>query len=172
MENWKKIEGYNGRYEVSDKGNVRSIDMFIGTHVYKGKVLCPHKKKNGYLEIGLTYKGKRKYELIHRIVAKAFISNPDRLPCVNHKDEMKTNNSVTNLEWCDYRYNSTYGTRIERSFLKQRKKIIQYTREGHVVCEYVSIQEAGRKTKISAGHICHACKGIRPMAGGYIWKYK
>lgn len=92
MENWKKIEGYNGRYEVSDKGNVRSIDMFIGTHVYKGKVLCPHKKKNGYLEIGLTYKGKRKFELIHRIVAKAFISNPDRLPCVNHKDEMKTNN--------------------------------------------------------------------------------
>ena len=172
MEYWKKIEGYNGRYEVSDKGNIRSVDMFIGTHVYKGKILSQTKKNNGYMEVGLIYKGKRKFELVHRIVAKTFIPNPNGLPCVNHRDEVKTNNSVTNLEWCDNKYNSNYGSRINRIVQKRKLSVIQLTLEGKVVAEYPSIQEAGRKTKISAGHICHVCKGIRPAAGGYLWEYK
>lgn len=98
MEEWKTIEGYDGRYEVSSHGRIRSVSMFLGNHIYHGKVLSPTIATNGYLKVNLILRGKKKTCLVHRLVAKAFIENRKNLPQVNHKDEIKTNNNVDNLE--------------------------------------------------------------------------
>ena len=116
IEEWRPIEGYEGLYEVSSYGRVRSLDRFIVDSLghkrfYKGKVLSPIKDKNGYLSVKLQEGNKHN---IHRLVAQEFIENPDNLPQVNHKDENKSNNRVDNLEWCDQAYNNLYGTRLER----------------------------------------------------------
>ena len=125
-EEWRPIEGYEGLYEVSSYGRVRSLDRYVKTcyeayKLHKGKILSPAKDKNGYLKVHLCCNGKHNIIRVHRLVCKAFIPNPDNLPEVNHKDEDKTNNSVDNLEWCDRSYNISYGTRTER----QKKTNIQ-----------------------------------------------
>ena len=114
MEEWKSIPGYEGIYEVSNLGRVRSVercDRFNRKIV--SKILKPN-YVSGYLRVGM-YKNKTfKYYLIHRLVAQAFLPNPDNLPQVNHKDEDKSNNRVDNLEWCDRSYNMNYGTVQQR----------------------------------------------------------
>lgn len=86
MEEWKTIEGYDGRYEVSSHGRIRSVSMFLGNHIYHGKVLSPTIATNGYLKVNLILRGKKKPCLVHRLVAKAFIENRKNLPQVNHKN--------------------------------------------------------------------------------------
>lgn len=118
-EEWRPIEGYEGLYEVSNTGRVRSLDMYVkigyGSYrLHKGKVLSPGKNKDGYLLINLHCNEKNKKCLVHRLVAQAFIPNPDNLPQVNHKDEDKLNNRVENLEWCDAKYNINYGSRKDK----------------------------------------------------------
>lgn len=113
IEEWRPIEGYEGLYEVSSYGRVRSLDRYVkgkGYRLHKGKVLIPVKSKLGYLQLNLYYNGKRHQSKIHRLVAQAFLPNPDNLPMINHKDEDKTNNNVDNLEWCSAKYNVNYGT--------------------------------------------------------------
>ena len=176
FEVWKDIPRYKGLYQASSKGRIRRLRRPIinnGTvTTKKGAIISQSYTSKGYKRVNIHFKEKKKEELVHRLVAEAFIPNPDNLPCINHKDETKTNNAVENLEWCDCRYNNTYGTRIKKSVEKQSVKVIQCTLDGRFVDEYPSINEAGRKTKISAGHICHVCKGLRPNAGGYVWHYK
>ena len=113
IEEWRPIEGYEGLYEVSNIGRVRSVDRFY-YRLHKGKVLSPTKDRYGYLTVTLNCNGKSKTIKIHRLVAQAFLPNPDNLPQVNHKDEDKTNNNVDNLEWCTAKYNVNFGTRQER----------------------------------------------------------
>ena len=113
---WRPVVGYEGLYEVSSYGRVRSLDRYVKScyeayRLHKGKVLSPGKDKDGYLFVNLYCNGKVHKRFAHRLAAQAFISNPDNLPMVNHKDEDKTNNSVENLEWCNAKYNNTYGTR-------------------------------------------------------------
>ena len=113
IEEWRPVVGYEGLYEVSSYGRVRSVDRYVkvgyGSYrLHKGKVLSPAKNKYGYLAVNLQAGNRCN---IHRLVAEAFIPNPDNLPQVNHKDEDKTNNSVDNLEWCSRKYNCNYGTR-------------------------------------------------------------
>lgn len=114
MEEWRSIQGYEGLYEVSSYGRVKSLERYKsnngGIQLLKEKILRPHNTKKGYLTVQL----RNKRFTVHRLVAQAFIPNPDNLPQVNHKDEDKTNNNVTNLEWCTAKYNSNYGTAIER----------------------------------------------------------
>ena len=110
---WKDIIGYEGLYQVSSLGRVRSLDRFY-YRLHKGKVLSPTKDRYGYLTVTLNCNGKSKTIKIHRLVAQAFIENPDNLPQVNHKDEVKSNNCVDNLEWCSAKYNNNFGTRQER----------------------------------------------------------
>lgn len=176
METWKDIPRYKGLYQASSEGRIRRIKRIIINHgtltTKKGAIIGQSNTRKGYKRVDLYLNGKKHQELVHRLIAEAFIPNPDNLNCVNHKDEVKTNNYVDNLEWCDYRYNNTYGTRIERSVKKQSIKVLQCTLDGNVISEYPSIKEAERKTGISAGHICNVCKGIRPTAGGFIWLYK
>ena len=113
---WRPIVGYEGLYEVSNTGRVRSLDRYVKCdyekyRLHKGKVLSPGKDKDGYLSVVLSCNGKHKKIAVHRLVAQAFIPNPDDLPIINHKDEDKTNNRVDNLEWCTVKYNMNYGTR-------------------------------------------------------------
>lgn len=105
---WKDIEGYEGKYQVSNLGRVRGLDRknSMGKTV-KGRILKPRKTHAGYLRAHLC----RDDRYIHRLVAEAFIPNPNNLPQINHKDEDKANNSVDNLEWCTCEYNLSYGSR-------------------------------------------------------------
>ena len=114
---WKDVKGFEGRYQVSNLGRVRSLDFTWLAYNYKvcgyveckrkGKILKPKTSYNGYLQVCLKISSKNHYKLLHRLVADAFIPNPNNLPTVNHKDEDKWNNRVDNLEWCTYKYNST-----------------------------------------------------------------
>ena len=118
-EEWRPIEGYEGLYEVSNLGRVRSVDRYVKSKgesywLRKGKMLSPAKDKNGYLKVNLSCNGKNNIIRVHRLVAEAFIPAIEGLSEVNHKDEDKTNNRVENLEWCDRKYNNNYGTKIER----------------------------------------------------------
>lgn len=115
IEEWRPIEGYEGLYEISSYGKVRSLDRYDSrNHFRNGRILKLSYNTVGYLSVGLHSNGKAKTYMVHRMVAEAFIPNPDNLPEVNHRNEDKSNNSVENLEWCDHKYNSNYGTRNDR----------------------------------------------------------
>ena len=116
---WRPVVGYEGLYEVSSYGRVKSVDRYVKTcyeayKLQKGKILSLVKDKDGYLRVFLFCNGKGHRKFAHRLVAQAFIQNPNNFPIINHKDEDKTNNSVDNLEWCDSKYNNTYGTRKDK----------------------------------------------------------
>lgn len=115
IEEWRPIEGYEGLYEVSSYGRVRSLDRYDERNCFReGRILKLYTRKGGYLFVQLHLNGKGKNYLVHRLVAIAFIPNPDNLPEVNHLDEDKTNNRVENLEFCDRKYNINYGTRTDK----------------------------------------------------------
>lgn len=122
IEEWRTVKGYEGLYEVSSLGRVRSLDRYDRMNrFWKGRILNLHTGTGGYLFVALSSNGKEKNYLVHRLVAQAFLPNPDNLPQVNHRDEVKINNRVENLEWCDREYNINYGTikdRIRNTNLK------------------------------------------------------
>lgn len=160
---WKEIDD---RYSVSNLGRVKS------NYANKEKILKPFLNKRGYLMVDIRHPGYRKSISVHRLVATAFIPNPDNLPEVNHKDEIKTNNSVDNLEWCTLQYNCNYGTRNERKGLACRKKIYSIDPDGNI--EYFnSRNEAGERLCIDPTSISKALKknGKNKTAGGRYWFY-
>ena len=108
---WKAVKDFEGLYEVSDKGNVRTLKWYGGSKV---KLLSQVENKRGYRQVNLC-NGKGNMRYVHRLVAEAFIPNPNNLPCINHKDENPRNNCVENLEWCDQKYNCNYGHHNERN---------------------------------------------------------
>ena len=118
MEEWKDVVGYEGLYEVSNLGNVRGVDRIVqyknSYKTIKGKVKTPRYYPDGYTSVILSKDGYKKQYFVHRLVAYAFIPNPDNLPCINHINEIPDDNRVENLEWCTIQYNNTYGTRIKR----------------------------------------------------------
>lgn len=118
---WKPVKGYEGFYEVSNLGRVKSLDRIdsLGRN-HKGIILRPNHNRHGYEYVCLRKNGNKKFKNIHRIVAEAFIENPSELPQVNHKDEDKTNNRVDNLEWCTAKYNMNYGDRNKKAGLSLR----------------------------------------------------
>ena len=167
---WKDIEGYEGLYQVSNLGRVRSLRRNI--------ILRQSIERNGYERI-LLYKNKGyKHFLIHRLVATAFIPNPNNLPQVNHKDENKLNNCVDNLEWCTQEYNHNYGTiniRISQKLLnhKSRSKIVlQYTLDGTFIKEWKSTMDVQRNLGFAQSHISECCRNIIKTAYDYLWKFK
>ena len=154
-ETWKDVVGYEGLYEVSNKGNVYSVERMdaLGRE-QGGLVLKPKYNNRGYLMVSLYKNGKLKNRTVHRIVAEAFIPNPKGFLEINHKDENKSNNEIFNLEWCTREHNVKYGTSIERISKKVRAVNIG---TGEVVT-FNSTQDAGRKG-YSASGVSRACRG-------------
>ena len=175
---WRDIKGYEGLYQVSNLGRVRSLDRFISQknnsgpykRLIKGKLLKNGKNSQKYLLVVLSKpNNKPKVIHIHRLVAEAFIPNPENLPCVNHKDEDKQNNMVENLEWCTYKYNNNYGTKTE----KLRKPIIQVDKNNNIVKFWESASEVMRINGYrNTTSINNCLKGRAKSAYGYIWRYK
>lgn len=172
-EEWKDVVGYEGLYKVSNLGNVMSLRH------KKTFIMKPFIQRKGYLQVYLRNNNKsRNYFLVHRLVAQAFLPNPNNLPQVNHIDEDKTNNRVDNLEWCTNYYNSHYGNHYERisKALTNRndlsRSIVQFDKNGHFINEYPSVREAERKTGVCNQNISSVCRGKIKSAGGYVWKYK
>ena len=168
-EEWKPIPGYEGLYEVSNYGRVRSFKWSSN-----GKILSPGKDGSGYLFVTLCKDGKTKLRKIHRLVAEAFIPNPNNFPQVNHMDECKENNYFGNLEWCTHKYNLSYGTRTRRIAENNSKPVVQLDKKGNFISEFESLREASRRTGIASTHICNCCnhKPGHYSAGGFIWIYK
>ena len=173
QEEWKPIPGYEGLYEVSNYGRVKSYQLDSN-----GKILSPGntgKDGSGYCFVNLYKDGKaKKHCTIHRLVAEAFIPNPSNFPQVNHKDECKKNNYFENLEWCSSAYNNSYGTRTRRMAEKNSKPVVQLDKKGNFISEFESLREASRRTGIADENICRCCnhKPGRYSAGGFIWIYK
>ena len=163
VETFVKIEGFEN-YEVSNLGRVRNIES--------GKTLKPSLQKNGYLRHGLSKNNKKKYLYLHRVLATAFIDNPERKPCVNHIDENKTNNDLSNLEWCTVKENMRHGTRTKRIAEKLSQKVIQLDLNNNVLNVFKSMRQAGRETGVSATSISACCSGKVKSAGGYKWRRK
>lgn len=160
-------------YSVTDDGRVFSLNYGRSGEKKELKPgLC-----QGYYIIVMYRNGESKTYPIHRLVALTFIPNPDNLPAVNHKDEVKTNNMVENLEWCSIKYNNTYGTRLEKTSKKhlnrkdESKPIQQFTKDGVFIKEYPSMKEAERQTGFYQSNISSCCNGKQKSAYGYIWRY-
>ena len=192
---WKPIIGYENLYEVSNLGNIRSIDRMVsrvdrwgnkGSVLIKGILLVPVKMKSGYLQVSLCKNGTSKRFLIHRIVASAFIENPYNKETVNHKNEIKADNRVENLEWMTLVENLRYGTGSERGHSNRdrkwhrehkaglnpnAKKIIQLTKDGNFIREWDCIKSASETLGICMSSICAVARGKAHTAGNYKWKY-
>lgn len=179
-EEWKDIQGYEGLYQISDYGRVKSLSKrFLVSNQYgknngyrtqKSKILKPQLDKYGYLRVTLC-NNKHKLVQVHRLVGLAFVPNLQLLPLINHKDENKKNNVFNNLEWCTHKYNSNYGTSIQRRIKLQSIKVNQYDLNGKFIKQWISICEAERKLNINHANIISVCQGKRNKAGGFIWRY-
>ena len=189
MKEWREIDG-SPNYMVSNTGEIKSLNY---NKTGKEKVLIPHKLSNGYLGINL-YDGNKGscYLLIHRLVAQAFLPNPNGYRIINHKDENRSNNSVNNLEWCSYKYNLNYGNRNSKLSNSLTNNpffsipVLQYSKTREFLKEFPSIAEAARtinngNIKAAVTNILKCCKGVadtqfgivrRKTAYGYIWKFK
>ena len=157
---WKDIKEYEGLYQVSNLGRVKRVTT--------GRILKGRKNTTGYLQIGLCKKGIRDSKLIHRLVTETFIPNPENKAEVNHIDENKTNNMISNLEWVTAKENSNHGTRNERMSIP----IIATNIKTGESKEFYGSSECARQLGIHVSHICNVLKGRRNHTGGYTFKYK
>lgn len=164
QEIWKDIPGYEGFYQVSNTGKVKSFQkgkpLFLKTSLTKG-----------YVTVNLFQNKKIKKCLVHRLVALAFIPNPNNYREINHKDENKLNNCVDNLEWCTRSYNMAYGTARLRQGISNGNSIKQCIVGDIEIARYCSAEIASQLLNIDASSIIACCKGKRGEAGGYFWKY-
>jgi len=159
MEEWKEINGF----EISNYGKVKSTDKVVfrkngRPHTVKGKLLSQSVDDRGYLRCSA---GK-----IHKLVAKAFIPNPNNYTVVHHKDHNKLNNNADNLEWIDEtEHNRSHGGQ------HHCKTVYQYTLDNKLIKTYISTQEAARENNIDYSNIARCCRGEQESYKGYIWKY-
>lgn len=177
---WRDVEGYEGRYMVSSWGNVKSLRG-------RGRILRPQIDIHGYFVVNLCQNSIPKTMRIHRLVANAFIPNPENLPCINHLDEVKANNKVENLEWCTYSHNINWGTRTQRVSQKlagsnctqnavneRSRAVMQFSRDGKYIATFNSTQAAGRAVtgRLARNRdIVRCCQRKRPTAYGFVWRY-
>lgn len=183
---WEDVPGYQDFYQISNLGRVKSLSRTITyeptkfypngrQRVLKEKILTPCKDKKGYLFVQLFKNGHFKSKKVHRLVAETFIPNPNNYPIVNHKDCVRNNNCVDNLEWCTDEYNCNYNNAVEKRISQIRKPILQYTLDNKFIKEWSSPTEFVKYLGIKQGNgtnILKACNGIYKQAFGYKWKLK
>ena len=172
---WKSVVGYEGLYEVSNFGRVKSLKRL---HT-KERIVSQWLNHRGYARVTLWKENKQRKYSVHRLVAEAFIPNPEAKPQVNHIDENKTNNAAWNLEWCTQTENHNHGTineRISASLTnnpQKSKPVSAFDDKGNLISTYPSIYEASRRLGVSASSIRNCIKGRNRMkhCHGYVWKY-
>lgn len=185
-EEWKDIKGYEGLYQVSNKGNIKSLSRIVGTkkcgrHKLKERILKPC-KCGKYYSVTLCKNNKIVRKYIHRLVAETFISNSNNLLDVNHKDGNTYNNCVNNLEWCTRSENIKHSYQVLKRKVnteglieyreKHKRKINQYDLNDKFIKQWNCINEAEKSLNIkSIGKICECCKDKRISAFGYKWRY-
>jgi len=174
---WKDVDGFEDYYAISSHGRVWRKRQILSTNVITGgtfvKPRLDHRESYDRHQVVLNdNNGTKTITSPARLVAKAFIPNPNNLPQVNHKDENPLNDREENLEWCTAKYNCNYGTRIERIKEKQNMAVLQYSLKGDFIAEYASMHIAAEAINVDAGHICDCCLGNRKWAYGYFWRYK
>lgn len=183
IEEWKTIPDYE-EYQVSTHGRVKRLAYYKnvcgGSKQYcEERILKPQRRKLGYLAVNLSKNSIVKSFLIHRLVAAVFIPNPNNFPQINHKDENTSNNYVENLEWCDQKYNSNYGTSKHRIASKLKngilsKSVEQYDKRGTFINDFSSAMEASRQLGLTVSGIISCCNNYKKhnTCGGFQWKYK
>ena len=162
---WIPIKGYEGRYSVSNFGNV------VSHRGGKSRILKTTPNRTGYAQVSLGKNGTIKSFRVNVLVANHFLQRPQGLTEVNHKDENKSNNRADNLEWCTHAYNMNYGTRTRRAIAPLCKAVIRYSKSGERIDTYDSVRQASRTLGISAPHISLCCRGMRKSAGGFKWQF-
>lgn len=176
---WRPIKGYEGHYEVSSTGEVRSVEYKvevttpsggIGQRAYPAKIRC-QSYAGPYPVVTLYKAGKRSTHTVHRLVAVAFIPKEKGKTYINHKDGNPQNNDVNNLEWCTQSYNIQYAYDNKTKTPPHMRKVGQFTDDWELVKTWESLAEAGRGTNCKQANIMKVCKGKRNHAGGYRWKY-
>lgn len=181
---WKDIPGYENLYQISSMGKVKSLRRTVkykngAIHIVNEKILKPSKDREGYLRIFLCKEGINKNMLVHRLVCESFLKNPYNLPEVNHRNEIKTDNRLENLEYCDRKYNVNYGTGNERrakELSKVKKGVYNTKKSKPVKCLengkiYPSISEVHRQFGFSQGNICECCNKKRKSAYKLHWEW-
>lgn len=175
-EKWKKIDGYNGRYLISNFGKVKSFAL------HKPKILNGGHTRGGYLNCTVSKNGEKRVFLIHRLVAFYFIPNPKNKPCVNHKDGDVKNNKINNLEWCTCSENEKHSyIALGKKPICSNKgkfgsqshysvKVVQYDKKGNLIKNWDCQRLAAKTLGISESNISSVCSGKRKTAGGYVWR--
>lgn len=182
---WKDVKGYENLYQISNTGKIKSLERYKNNHskkqLVKEKIRKQIVSKTGYYTCMLNKNGKNKLFKVHRLIAEAFIPNPNNYPIINHKDGNKLNNDISNLEWCNYSHNgkeayrlgliknNTYGIKKYNNSLKI--KVNQYDLNGKFIKQWESISDIQKELNYATTNICRCCKGTYKTAYGYIWKY-
>lgn len=179
---WKDIEGYEGYYQVSNFGRVRSVDRVVewaspkGT-VYscfkKGRIIKAFLRGKGYNSVNFSKNGINHPIYIHFLVAKAFVNGYKSGFQVNHIDENKNNNKADNLEWISGKENTNKSTLLKCYIAKTKKPVLQLSKDGKLLCRFDSIRQAALFTGVHKSHIKDVCRnrGGRKFAGGYRWRF-
>lgn len=166
MEKWKEIKEFE-RYQVSSRGNIKSLNY--GGHEGIEKILKPSISSSGYLTVSLYDNlGIPHTKAVHRLVAEAFIPNPENKPTVNHINQNPIDNNSDNLEWATYLENNIHAGRAEKQF----KNIVAYNKDMTIFKEYSSLKEATEDLGIKSNSISMALTGKRRTCGGFNWRYK
>ncbi len=176
MEEWKDIKGYEGLYLISSYGRCKTTNFKPGYGRIPESSECILKIENpdyhqGYALVSLSKNGKKKKFRIHRLVAEAFIPNPNNYPCVNHIDGNKLNNNVNNLEWCTEKQNMEHAAKFNLVNRGRQQYVKQLTLDGQVIKIYKSIREASRETNICRDSITKCLKGKQKQCGNFKWEY-
>lgn len=186
-EEWRDVVGYEGLYQVSNLGRVKSLRRRLKhsdgrLRFYPEKIIKDLNTGTGYRHVCLYQNKRRKQSYVHRLVAEAFIPNPNNFGDVNHIDGCKTNNHYQNLEWCSRSKNikHAYDNGLKSSHLseaiKHRSRIVlQYTQDGELIAQYTSASKAAKKNRFNQGNISKYCRGENKRKAtykGYIWRYK
>lgn len=176
---WKDVKGFEGLYQVSNMGRVRSLDRDIvttcrgtvHTRHYKGRIIKPKYAPAGYQEVTLANSGQHKRIQIHRLVALHFVYGYKDGLVVNHKNEIKDDNRAENLEFVTYTYNNTYGEQFKRRYDKHSKRVLKCDKDGTVISEYKSLHVAARQNGTAATVISRWCRSVNKPQNGFIWRF-